>query len=79
VAVYLAGAIFTADRNQLAKGLVVWALWFAVFLPTVAIYLTCGRVRFRTGLGAGFLALGAYLCAGYVPSPAKAFADVAKY
>jgi hypothetical protein len=39
-----------------------WALWAAVFVPTIAIYLWRGDRRYRTGLGAGFLFLGAYLC-----------------
>ncbi len=39
-----------------------WALWAAVFVSTVAVYLWRGDRRYRTGLGAGFLFLGAYLC-----------------
>jgi hypothetical protein len=37
--VYLAGAVFTADRGQFGKGFVIWALWFSVLIAAV-IHLT---------------------------------------
>ena len=49
-------------RDNPTADLAAWGLWLAVFGATVVLYLTRGRSRFRTGLGAGFLALGAYLC-----------------
>ncbi len=51
-----------AERAHRTADLVAWALWAAVFVPTVLLYLWRGHPRYRTGLGAGFLFLGAYLC-----------------
>lgn len=51
-----------AKRTNSRADLLGWALWFAVFVPTVAIYLWRANRRYCTGLGAAFLTLGAYLC-----------------
>jgi arabinofuranan 3-O-arabinosyltransferase len=51
-----------AERNSLAADVAGWSVWAAVFVPTVGLYLWRGDKRYRTGLGAGFLFLGAYLC-----------------
>ncbi len=66
LAVYLAGAIFTADRGQLAKGLVIWALWFAVMIAAVLHLSARGRAfyeRALTAFIAGFCVNALY---GYV-------------
>ncbi len=48
-----------ADPTADAAG---WALWAVVFVTTAVVYLWRADRRLRTGLGAGFLFLGAYLC-----------------
>lgn len=50
------------ERGNSTATQAAWGLWFTVFLTTVAVYLIRGRARFPTGLAAGFLGLGAYLC-----------------
>jgi hypothetical protein len=50
------------ERGNLAADVGGWAVWGAVFVPTVGLYLWRGDKRYRTGLGAGFLFLGSYLC-----------------
>ncbi len=52
LAVYLAGAVFTADRGQLAKGLVIWALWFAVAIAAVVHLSGRGPAFYRRALAA---------------------------
>jgi hypothetical protein len=49
------------ERNTLAATASGWLLWGLVFVPTIGIYLRRGD-RKPTGLAAGFLALGAFLC-----------------
>ena len=69
LAVYLAGAMFTADRNQLAKGLVVWALWFAVTIAAVVHLSARGRAfygRALTAFIAGFCVNALYGVVQYV-------------
>ncbi|MCZ2343373.1 MAG: DUF2029 domain-containing protein [Bacteroidales bacterium] len=39
-----------------------WLLWGAVAVTTTVLYLLCANRRKHTGLGAGFLFLGAWLC-----------------
>ena len=51
-----------AERGNVWADRLAWVLWFAVFVPTVAIYFWRADRRYRTGLGAAFLTLGAYLC-----------------
>jgi hypothetical protein len=68
-AVYLAGAISTADRHQLAKGLVVWALWFAVAIAAVLHLSVRGRAfygRALTAFIAGFCVNALYGVVQYV-------------
>lgn len=48
------------DRDTPFVKRVAWALWAAVFVPTVAIYLTRANRR-PVGLGAAFLFFGAFL------------------
>jgi arabinofuranan 3-O-arabinosyltransferase len=50
------------ERASPAADVAGWVLWVAVFVPTVAVYLWRADRRLVTGLGAGFLFLGAYLC-----------------
>ena len=50
--VYLAGAVFTADRGQLAKGLIIWALWFAVAIAVVVHLTGRGPAFYRRALTA---------------------------
>jgi hypothetical protein len=55
-------AVF-GDKPQYSEAdLVSWAVLFAVFGATVAVYALRGRPRKMTGLSAGFLFLGCYLC-----------------
>jgi len=51
-----------AERGNVWADRLAWVFWFAVFVPTVAIYFWRADRRYRTGLGAAFLTLGAYLC-----------------
>jgi hypothetical protein len=51
-----------SERVSRAANVAGWALWAAVFVTTVVVYLGRADRRYRTGLGAGFLFLGAYLC-----------------
>jgi hypothetical protein len=51
-----------SERASRAANVAGWALWGVVFLTTTAVYLGRADRRYRTGLGAGFLFLGAYLC-----------------
>jgi hypothetical protein len=55
-------AVPESQRASRTADVAGWALWAGVFVPTVAVYLWRGNRRYRTGLGAGFLFLGAYLC-----------------
>jgi hypothetical protein len=48
------------ERDAPATKLIAWGLWAAVFVPTVAIYLTHGGRR-PVGLGAALLFWGAFL------------------
>jgi len=69
LAVYLAGAVFTADRGQLAKGLVIWVLWFAVAVAAVVHLSGRGPAFYRRALGAfiaGFCANALYGVVQYV-------------
>jgi hypothetical protein len=49
------------QRGSPLAGVLGWALWLVVLAPTVGLYLWRGDRR-PTGLAAGFLFLGAYLC-----------------
>ncbi len=51
-----------AERDNVVAARLAWGLWVTVFVPTVVIYLCRADRRYRTGLGAAFLTLGAYLC-----------------
>jgi arabinofuranan 3-O-arabinosyltransferase len=53
-------ALPEAERETPYAARVAWALWAAVFVPTVAIYLTRGGRR-PVGVGAAFLFFGAFL------------------
>ncbi len=67
--VYLAGAIFTADRGQLGKGLVIWALWFAVAIAAVVHLSERGPELYRRALTwfiAGFCVNALYGVVQYV-------------
>ena len=69
LAVYLAGAVFTADRGQLAKGLVIWALWFAVAIAAVVHLSGRGPAFYRRALTAfiaGFCVNALYGVVQYV-------------
>lgn len=50
-----------AERHSPAATVIGWATWAIVVGATVAIYLLRGDRRRTTGLGAGFLFLGAFL------------------
>ncbi len=50
------------ERANPAADLAGWVLWAAVLVTTASAYLWRADRRLRTGLGAGFLFLGAYLC-----------------
>jgi len=50
-----------AERDTPLTNALAWGLWGAVFIPTVLIYLLRADRARPTGLGAGFLFLGAYL------------------
>src|SRR4051794_15751897 len=63
VAAYLLGAIFTAERGQLAKGLVVFSLWFTLAVAAVVHLTARGRPfygRALTWFVAGFVVNAAY-------------------
>ena len=49
------------DRTNPRASQIGWAFWLVVFTLTVGTCHLRGDRRFRTGLGAGFLSLGAYL------------------
>ncbi len=49
------------DRKSPLSTALGWSAWLVVVTLTVGIYQWRGDRRLRTGLGAGFLALGAYL------------------
>ena len=69
LAVYLLGAIFTAERGQLAKGLVIFTLWFAVAIAAVVHLSVRGRPFYRRALRwfvAGFAVNAAYGVVQYV-------------
>jgi O-antigen ligase len=69
VAAYLLGAIFTAERGQLAKGLVVFSLWFALAVAAVVHLTARGRPFYRRALHwfvAGFVVNAAYGIVQYV-------------
>lgn len=50
------------ERGNPTATAAAWGLWVAVMGTTAAVYLTRFRSRYPTGLAAGFLGLGAYLC-----------------
>ena len=50
------------DRDTPLARALAWGLWGVVFTTTVAVYLLRADRRRATGLGAGFLFLGAFLC-----------------
>jgi O-Antigen ligase len=69
IAVYLLGAIFTAERGQLAKGLVVFSLWFGVAVAAVVHLTARGRPFYGRALRwfvAGFVVNAAYGIVQYV-------------
>src|SRR3954454_13229 len=69
VAAYLLGAIFTAERGQLVKGLVVFSLWFALAVAAVVHLTARGRPFYRRALHwfvAGFVVNAAYGIVQYV-------------
>ena len=50
-----------AERDTTLAKVLAWALWGAVFATTVGVYLRYADHRRATGIGAGFLFLGAWL------------------
>ena len=50
------------ERHNRTITIVSWGLIFLVFSSTIGIYFCCAVRRYRVGLSAGFLLLGAYLC-----------------
>jgi len=68
-AIYVLGAISTAERGQLAKGLVIFTLWFAVAAAAVVHLTARGRPFYRRALRwfiAGFVVNAAYGLVQYV-------------
>jgi arabinofuranan 3-O-arabinosyltransferase len=55
-------SLFGGEPKYSAADLVSWAVLFAVFAATMIVYWVWGRPRKLTGLSAGFLFLGCYLC-----------------
>ena len=49
------------ERDSTLIAALAWGLWVAVFASTVIVYLYRGRRTRPTGIGAGFLFIGAYL------------------
>jgi arabinofuranan 3-O-arabinosyltransferase len=50
-----------SQRDTVLANVLAWSLWGAVFVTTVAVYLRYADHRRATGVGAGFLFLGAWL------------------
>ena len=50
-----------SQRRVPAATIIGWAMWGTVFVGTATLYLLRGNRRAATGLGAGFLFLGAYM------------------
>jgi len=50
-----------AERDSVLAQVLAWSLWGVVFVATVGVYLRRADHRRATGIGAGFLFLGAWL------------------